>query len=770
MHIHDSPSSLPIDSTSSPSEATGNTRASNKSLTQLIATETLKGNGSEESAKPGLKSIVISRHLAIWNKIGQFFNRIFGKISQSEQEQAESIHVLIGSTKQAIDQLSKWTIKATHAERKLAGKFPNADTVAINAGYLKGAREKLTTAKTYLQELKEHESTAIELADRHLTYDALPGQIQKLEKTIAGFERTLEVTNKLLNIEVAMKDYYFQGTWVNFTKIGEERKALVETLKEVLHPTAESELQQILKKERLNGEDIHQLLKSAFPDLKGYIERLWDGTLFINDRRIQALGQQEEVLEALYSLYKKECNRISKLEKSIYGNKVIDAAYRFFKGKDYLIQELDKVREGQRETYKEIKKTAKFNHEELSWLHQKDLYCQKLSIQLKRSRQAISFLDLREKTANQMNILRQELKLYRDNLTLHAEKAKQTQETKVPQDFTQTQKLKDSIHSTLQEIAKEVKNSPFKPDSLPKKFEEMDDVNQLKTLISFSFPKLKYQTNHIFELIEKLKLHEELNQALKVKERVTPILTEELTQTEENEIILPEELQLPPEPQETTEKAPTFSDEIAVLKDFSPPPEDLPPSLPHPQQTMGYSTESPNKEHYQAIDVEPKLVEDQEEKSFSLAEQIQRRREQGLNKTNIQEVKPEGREALFDQIKNGASQLNKRDLTKEQPIKASENQETLLNQIKKGRKLNKTDFIGDHPIQKQDPYTRIKQLIEKEGYTTKQITQDETLKKVWESLPDNERIQLSIMAAAKSLRRDIEGDDAQQINDDEWKE
>src|SRR5205085_10871793 len=121
-------------------------------------------------------------------------------------------------------------------------------------------RELLKKTQEHLQNLNDEESTAQELAEKHTTFDDLPGRIQKLEENVHYLEARIEVLQKILDLEVVMKDYETEKKWDQFINIRDQRKELGQTLRDLIeqNPSLQGEIeaQAYLEKPRLNAADI----------------------------------------------------------------------------------------------------------------------------------------------------------------------------------------------------------------------------------------------------------------------------------------------------------------------------------------------------------------------------------------------------------------------------------------------------------------------------------------------------------------------------------
>jgi hypothetical protein len=734
-----------------------------KTPAQIIAREALN-TSLDKSADLTSKSINVPQQLGFWNLIKIFFNRHFGEIKKEDKNQAEKIGEHIERVKQNIEQILQSIRYATNEERTLAKTFPTKKTIDISEKHLTRAHNQINLVKQHLQALKNNEFIAIDLANKHATYDALPGQISKLEIDVAYLEARVQVTEKLFNIEVAMSDYRNQGTWVQFIKVREKKNALGDTLRNILaNPNLKTEIgsQKFLAKASWEG--IYQLIKSAFPGLQGKVERLWDGVLVMHKQRIQALDQQAETLKALILQYKGESNRINSLENSLYSDSLMAKISRVvYPGEDNLKKALTKAQDDQIATYKEIKKAAQFNPEELKWLAQigrTNSDQQKLSSDLEAIRHEISVLDVRQKMADQMNALLKKLSKYSGTHRSHLSVS--------GLDATKRELIEKEIktlQSGIQELAQNVKDWQIKTSLLPKEFRNMKILDQLKNVISIYFPILNERNQVIFRLIEKTGLHEDLNHALSEdilgkKEQIIMPMPEPSSKIEEKEV------------EERVQETEELASHSKIQWIGSPPPTCLPPPLPKDSLTSSKTTSnaiaeqisqqfltesSSKKEGYQIMDVEPQLLkeEEQEKQPLSFAQQ---------SAQNEEEL-------------NTSTSTNESMLEKQEP-EPLEGRSALMEAIKKGKKLKKTGFsatVTDTEATKTEathtkvetPYRELIRRINT-GEKLDMILKDEKMKKEWENLQESERLELTLKSALNSRYQDTH-DDKHDEQDSEW--
>ena len=77
---------------------------------------------------------------------------------------------------------------------------------------------------------------------------------------------------------------------------------------------------------------------SHFPDLKGYITRLFDSTVEIIDQRVENIDQQVEGIVPLFFQFKEISKQIDCLEFVIYDKSILSRIYRLFQARTMVAQ------------------------------------------------------------------------------------------------------------------------------------------------------------------------------------------------------------------------------------------------------------------------------------------------------------------------------------------------------------------------------------------------------------------------------------------------
>lgn len=469
---------------------------------------------SSETASPredlGAKSISAERpRTGALQSVVRFFNRRFSPVGIDEQKEADKIKLIIRQLEKDLDESHVLTQKAKLADKKLPDKLPSEQSIQNSFKYISQATESLVTAQKHLQELKTKEGVANELAEKHSSFDSLPQEIRKLENNVHYLEERVEVAQKLLNIEIAMKEYRSDGNWEQFNFILEQRKALNLGLKDLITNSpilkSDSFIQRYVDKPHLTSRDIYEIIQHAFPGLTGQIERLLDYNLEIQKSRVKNLEKKSENLKPLFSKYQDVAKQINKIEKRIADTSIGGQFYRVFNNEEKLKAQLRTAKEELKATYTSIKEQAIFIPEEIVWLQnfvKVNPEFKELAKNIEQIRNNASYLEIREQTTQQMDKVLHLLRQYRAGKPKEGEQlnAVKTEYLKQIKNELQTDVV------TLAVILKSFKN--INQDNA------QDPITRLKTFIPLIFPALEQKTHAIFQLIEKEKLHEELNQAL----------------------------------------------------------------------------------------------------------------------------------------------------------------------------------------------------------------------------------------------------------------
>lgn len=480
-----------------------------KSSTENVALDQLKGIPHQEAGRDSapLKSKSITPpSTSTWSSIKTFFNRRFSTITEPEKKQAQGINLLIGKIEQDVERMSNLARAVATKERKF-DPFPDKQSVEVSSDYLIECDNTLTDARKNLQELKAQESTALQLAEKHSTFDTLPQQIKSLEKSVQYLEVRIAILEKLVDLEITMKNYRSEESWDQFVVTGDKKVELINILKDCLKSPAlkdDPEIQKYLaKQEKWSGADAHELITSQFPGLKKQFERLFHASNIMQTKRITNLDKKIEILKPLFAQYHSYSQSINKLENSIHNESLLGRIYRAFHSSESLEKKVKKLKSEQKEIYQQISKNGTFNPAELDWLAElgkTNPENMKLRKDLEAVSQTLTQLKGRYNISVRMTNLQKNLELY--------------QQVRNKPEFPDLLELQTTIKMGIQELSENVQNWHVQSSELPKNFTKMDVLNQLKALLSVSFPTLQYRNERIFQLINKLGLHTELNQVI----------------------------------------------------------------------------------------------------------------------------------------------------------------------------------------------------------------------------------------------------------------
>ena len=631
-----------------PETKIGQTPEVEKSLISTIGAQKLT-SAEETQGPPKIQSKSITNNLpekGSRNPIIRFFNRRFSPITEAEQNQFQTINILVGKAKQALDKAAEYTQRAKYAEKKISGKFPTDESVESSLKYLKDTRKRLDEASTHLSHLEKYELTADRLAEEHSAFDFLPRDIQVLKKNVQVLKNRLEIGEKLLNLETALKNYHPEETWTQLTEVREQTRTLAKILKNFIlhHPRLKEdrELQKYINIQNLTGAEMHEIIQNIFPELTNQVERLFDSILEVNKGRIKNLEQQVETLKPLFSIYNEQSRRIDNLEKHLYSESLLNRIYRVFHNKDKLLQQLRDAQAEIKWTHEKIKDEEVFIPEEINWLSKK-ANLTSLRRDLEAIRMGISFIDDREKVADQMDRLIFTLRQTSKLLAVYD-----------PMMDTLLTKnrgiIKDSIkqiHTTTQQMSKEIN-----PTKLPIGFEKLDALTQLKSLIPIVFPALVQKTDRLFKHIEQQHMHEELMREIQ-KTGIESPPSEESVETKKE--LIEEALSLEESIHESSSTIPQENprpqpgkDELMVIEN-----ESVPMGLPLAP----------------ALQDEPEVIENEEE--FKLESPPTSPQPPSISTTKIN---PSDK---YEGIEGRQSESSR------------EHPSILLEQIRKGKKLNK---------------------------------------------------------------------------------
>jgi hypothetical protein len=500
---------------SNPLEAKVESKTDNEKFrTTEVGLQSLKT--TEESDSPSeIQSKSIKKTLPVKQKVNgiiRFFNRRFSHITALEKEQSQNVTNLTGKIKQALDKASFISQKTKYTERSFYGKFPSSKSIDYGSGRIQVMRHQLDEAERGLIELEKYESIADQLAEKHVAFDFLPKEIQLLKNNVLYLKEKLELAENLLDLEIALKDYSDEPTWEKFTFIRNQRFTLHNALKGIfedrLSLKEDKELQKLAKKPDFSGADIHDFIKKNVPELRGQVERLFDSILEIYNKRTKNLEHQLQTLNPLFSKYGKQSRQIDNLETCIYSKSLLSRIYRFLHDKNKLLQQLAKAKNEIKLTAAQIKDNAQFNPEEIEWIGKRVAFNSglvKVKKEIEATLEKSSFIDAQEQVADRMDllnhILRETFVLESDNDPRAVSLLKTKKE--IMQDPIR------QINEIVQRISQEKKIKKF-----PLGFEKLDPLMQLKALIPIVFPDLTQRTQRLFNYIEKQNIQKELLQGI----------------------------------------------------------------------------------------------------------------------------------------------------------------------------------------------------------------------------------------------------------------
>jgi|GEM_PF-4471573 len=449
------------------------------SFTQQVATQQLETINRQET--PGIlqsKSIrTPTDQKGVWNAIKRFCKRHFFMISQSKQQQALDIKTLIGEVEKNLHQISIIAKQTMHREKQLHKRFPSDQSVEIMTTYLNEARQLLKQTKEDIKALKEYESLAVELADQYSTFDPLPLNIQRVEKNVLCLEDEISLTDNLLCLEMAMNDYSHNKTWDQFANVQDQRRDCSE---------AES-------------------ITLSFHSLTSYVKRLFNAALEMQKERLNNLDQQVKDVTSLLSKYRQQSNQIRALETSIYDNSMVGRIYKVFHHENKMRKKREQILDEQAKTYEKILIKGTLDHGERDWLSAVvniNPREQNLKKRVEWMLATIASLEREQRMSVQMNHLLHSLEFRRYHPCLTQSLSSR---------FIHFKGLNHAIKDHIQELAKPIENWQFKEGALPLDFRRMDLLDQLKSLLSASFPALRQRNHMIFKFIDKEKLRKELN-------------------------------------------------------------------------------------------------------------------------------------------------------------------------------------------------------------------------------------------------------------------
>jgi hypothetical protein len=479
--------------------------------TESVAVEQLE-TGDTTSTAANLQSKDIKAPPAgMFESIRRFFNRRFSPITDTKQQQAQDIRVLIGRVEIELAKLTRETKKAQYAEKNFSGKTPNKDSIKATTDHLTKSRQLLKKASDHLTALKKEEDSAQQLAADHSVFEDLPVRIQLLEENVRYLEARVEVLEHLLNLEVSLEAYHPDKTWDQFVEIQEQRKELTYSLKDLIESNPalqrDVEAQAYLSKAKWRADDVHEVMHLIFPGLRTQLERLFDNALNAQKTRLNNLEGQVKDLNQLLAKHEKQSNQIYYLEKAIHGTSFLRKFSRLWYGKMNLRQQLQELKKEQKKTYEEIEVKGQFNSEELDWVKiigKVNPKRRELRRNVEIVRHHIKKLETTQNLSDHMTELLHNLEIR------HKLNVKNASE-----EYVNFDKLDERITSNFKELAGDIKDLKFRQGVLPPDFTKMDLVDQLKILVSASAPMFKERNRMIFKLIEEEDLHANLNEIIK---------------------------------------------------------------------------------------------------------------------------------------------------------------------------------------------------------------------------------------------------------------
>lgn len=578
---------------SRPSSPTAKQKISPESQAVIKELKETLDLAASRKAQMHSRSIAPAASGGAWNSIKTFFNRRFSKITETEKNQAHKINMLIGKVEQDFDELSRLAKKTVNEEKKFYRTPSNEQSVKVNSDYLMEARTILIHARDDLNKLKTEENIALQLAEEHSTFDALPEQIKSLEKKVHLLEAQVVILEKLVDLEIAMKDYHPNEDWDQFIAVEDKKIELMHILKKLCQENPvlkeDAEIQKYyLKKERWDAIEMRELITSRFPGLNKQAERLLNHSIDIQAKRIANMNKKVETLEPLFAQYHSHSKKINNLEYFIHNDSLgarISKTFHIFQKRKNLKEEVLQLKAEQAAIYNKITSHAIFNLTELDWLAEIGKFNPK-NIGLRRDIenviQELVQLNLRHKISVQVTELHEHLELYHKHTRPNAKDIK----------FINLETLKKTIIEDILKLSGDVQNWHFRARArdLPKNFTKTNVLNQLKAVISVFLPTLQQRNEKVFLLIEKLGLNKELNQA--VLDREFDTIPKLKNVGSSGDIGSPEDVELPKDAGSPEDVTPAKETRVEETEDIP-----LPPSPPPLAPLFSPS---------QRIEVEPK--------------------------------------------------------------------------------------------------------------------------------------------------------------------
>lgn len=482
-------------------------RLENGSAAAQLGSEALQ---QESSKSPSTISKTVSKsRWANYPKIQRavnWFEKVFGEnISVEHQQKAQEIQGHISAIKDAVNRAGEISVQETKKESSFADDYPSEKTIAAHKQSLEEMQAQLSTAEKELKGLESLEGNVRDLK-QYSKYKDLPLYITGARASVKYLRGRVQVAEKLVKIEEKMEAYNHTKEWKDFKQIREARRELATQLREVLQDSSNPEIQKHLRNPQLTAHDSYVLVKRTYPSLRGYIERLLDFTVEINNERIENLHQQQKDLKSAVATYHKQAEKVATLERYLYDKSIgslFGAFIHSLLAKKELPTELEEAKAQLRRDYLAMKAKKDFNREEIQWLTEMATLNSdhiELIHKIGAAEQSFNQARLEEHISHQLTKLERRVGV-----------------KSIQKRVLELDKL----------VSKSIKNNPnISSSQLPEGFAEMDSIAQMRVLIPIAYPNLKFKMRHAFaESIDKLKEKErkKVDKALSIAHQVAAV-------------------------------------------------------------------------------------------------------------------------------------------------------------------------------------------------------------------------------------------------------
>lgn len=478
------------------------------------------GKVSKQAAKPGVVGSIIA-----------YFEKHFGSLSQTETEQVQIIENTLAGAKHLLERDERLLKDIQSAKQNRKGQALSGESLKETATAQNNFKSTLRLVQLKLNKLRNLEQTAETLAQKHSECEALPTQIRALEKKVEVLKGRIAVSDELQKFEEKMIEYSEpnQGSWENFVVIRQQKLKFEETLRKAIEARPElkkdKEIRAFLDQATpVSGETLNRVIQRTYPQLSAHLEHLFDNLSSIQKQRISQLKQKATTLNTLVAAYSKTAKEVASLEQHVYTPSWVDRLF----GRQENNQAKLKAKQAELDAvYERIHSTDNFIPAEADWvkmLAHKHSHYQSLSADVSTMSQAFAHIKNREVVSDEMSTLIESLDLYKKNLEFNQQQqqiaAKQQRRSKAQQTSQRSSSvsLKDSITSSMDSsrrrlvktIAQNLKTSikaiyegsQQAVDQLPKGFESLSPIEQLKTLTILAFPKLENRITYLMGLIK----------------------------------------------------------------------------------------------------------------------------------------------------------------------------------------------------------------------------------------------------------------------------